>query len=198
MSELEKARIEVMKAVVYVQKTGKHGQGYSYASEADLIRVLRAAMVTNGLTICPVDVQVTDHHEAGKQRVTEAVITYAMRHVSGEEQRIAVLSSGADVGDKAAFKAMTGAEKYALRQAFLIPTGDDPEAEQVTPPRGLTADEQDAITKRVDGAGNQKDLMTIWDDYQLNEANDATDEQDAAVRGYFTQRRAALKGAQNA
>ena len=37
---------------------------------------------------------------------------------------------GADAGDKAPYKAMTGALKYALLQSFLLGTGDDPEDER--------------------------------------------------------------------
>ena len=40
-----------------------------------------------------------------------------------------VAGEGADVGDKAPYKAMTGALKYALLQSFLLSTGDDPEDE---------------------------------------------------------------------
>ena len=37
---------------------------------------------------------------------------------------------GADPGDKAPYKALTGALKYALLQSFLLATGDDPEDER--------------------------------------------------------------------
>jgi len=40
------------------------------------------------------------------------------------------VGTGADTGDKGAFKAMTGAEKYMLMKTFLISTGDDPEADE--------------------------------------------------------------------
>lgn len=40
------------------------------------------------------------------------------------------LGSGADMGDKAAFKAQTGALKYALKNAFLVPDEADPEADE--------------------------------------------------------------------
>ena len=39
------------------------------------------------------------------------------------------LGSGMDAGDKAIFKAQTGAIKYALRNAFLVPDDTDPENE---------------------------------------------------------------------
>jgi hypothetical protein len=46
---------------------------------------------------------------------------------SGEELTVRVAGEGADPGDKAPYKAMTGALKYALLQSFLLSTGDDPE-----------------------------------------------------------------------
>lgn len=42
---------------------------------------------------------------------------------------IASYGEGRDRGDKAPYKALTGALKYALIQTFLIATGDDPEHE---------------------------------------------------------------------
>ena len=49
---------------------------------------------------------------------------------SGEELTVRVPGEGADAGDKAPYKAMTGALKYALLQSFLLSTGDDPEDER--------------------------------------------------------------------
>ena len=49
---------------------------------------------------------------------------------SGEELSVRVAGEGADAGDKAPYKAMTGALKYALLQSFLLSTGDDPEDER--------------------------------------------------------------------
>src|SRR6202045_3796544 len=49
---------------------------------------------------------------------------------TGEEITAKVAGQGLDSGDKAPYKAMTGALKYALLQSFLIATGDDPEDER--------------------------------------------------------------------
>ena len=46
---------------------------------------------------------------------------------SGEELTLNMSGEGQDVGDKAIYKAISGAQKYALMKAFMIPTGDDPE-----------------------------------------------------------------------
>ena len=45
---------------------------------------------------------------------------------TGEEITAKVAGEGLDPGDKAPYKAMTGALKYALLQSFLLATGDDP------------------------------------------------------------------------
>jgi len=49
---------------------------------------------------------------------------------TGEFVNFQSVGSGSDSTDKAVYKAMTGALKYALLLGFLIPTGDDPENEK--------------------------------------------------------------------
>jgi hypothetical protein len=49
---------------------------------------------------------------------------------TAEEITVKVAGEGLDAGDKAPYKAMTGALKYALLQSFLLATGDDPEDER--------------------------------------------------------------------
>jgi len=50
---------------------------------------------------------------------------------SGETLPVFVfVGTGADTGDKGIYKALTGAEKYALMKTFLVSTGDDPEADE--------------------------------------------------------------------
>jgi hypothetical protein len=51
---------------------------------------------------------------------------------TGETLSFQSIGTGADSGDKAAYKAATGALKYALLTGFLIPTGDDPESDIAT------------------------------------------------------------------
>jgi hypothetical protein len=48
---------------------------------------------------------------------------------SGEILESTWPGEGQDNADKGCYKAITGAEKYALMKTFLIPTGDDPENE---------------------------------------------------------------------
>lgn len=210
MSELEKARIKVMESVGYVQKHGNNAQqNYRYASDADLLRVLRPAMVENGLTLTPSgidDAQITERRAANKQGhetinyITTAKVHFDLRHTSGEVQHVCVLAQGSDAMDKGAYKLMTGAIKYALRQSFLIETGDDPEkeADATEKRRALTDDEKDAIIGEVNRAASLDALKAAWENYSANEGQFTTEEADAEVRGYFTKRRTELKGAKNA
>ena len=64
-------------------------------------------------------------------RVARVFMACAFTDVnSGEEITARVAGEGLDMGDKASYKAMTGALKYALLQSFLLATGDDPEDER--------------------------------------------------------------------
>ena len=49
--------------------------------------------------------------------------------VTGWSETSTVVGEGFDKGDKAGYKAMTGALKYYLACTFLVATGDDPEKE---------------------------------------------------------------------
>ena len=64
--------------------------------------------------------------------MARVVMAYTFADVdSGEEIIAKVAGQGLDPGDKAPYKAMTGALKYALLQSFLLATGDDPEDERL-------------------------------------------------------------------
>ena len=126
----------VMNEVGYTQKTGtvQVGGGYKYASEADLIRALRPHMVANGLTMYMSHIDRFDTDHLGKSIRCDVICTYTMTHApSGEIILIQSIGSGVDNQDKAPYKAMTGAFKYALRETFVIETGNDPDESQDEP-----------------------------------------------------------------
>lgn len=118
----------------YVQKTGQM-QGpmrYTFAREGDFIAVLRPLMETHGVTVRPVEYQIVTNEpfERAKGGTSYRVVvlaTFELLHVSGDKAQVQTVGEGQDAGDKAFNKAMTGAMKYALRQSFLVETGDDPD-----------------------------------------------------------------------
>lgn len=140
---LVKAKLAVMSQVGYVQKQGKMqgGGSYTYAKEGDFIAAIRPEMIAAGLAFSPVSCELLDKTEIPRDKggFTFRVVvkrTFRLSHESGEFEDIVTVGEGMDVGDKACNKAMTAAKKYALREAFLIETGDDPDD---TPSQALAA-----------------------------------------------------------
>lgn len=132
-SHIAAALHQVMSKVSYVQKQGENDfHGYKYASEADLLRSLRPAMIEAGLMLIPSIHSVIECDENGN---TSIQIEYTLVHKSGEiwPEKIIAAGCGSDknkngVGDKGLYKALTGANKYLLFKLFQIETGDDPES----------------------------------------------------------------------
>lgn len=132
--QIAKALHEVMSSVSYVQKTGKNSfHNYRYAGEADLLGVLRPAMIEAGLLLIPSVEEVSSIDEHG---ITHVRISYTLMHKDGEvwPHKIIAAGCGGDrnkngVGDKGLYKAITGANKYLLFKLFQIETGDDPESD---------------------------------------------------------------------
>lgn len=151
--DIYQAMNDVMKEVGYVKKSGRmsgYGASYTFAGEGDLIAALRPACVEHGIVIHPLEMQqihqdsyITSNDK--NMNRTEVVLTYRFAHApSGSFCDVTVAGEGADTGDKSSNKAMTGAFKYALRQAFMIETGDDPD---VTPSDDGEQSKQDAPGK---------------------------------------------------
>lgn len=127
------ALLAVYKEVGYVQKKGRNqAQSYNYAGEKDFIEALRPAMIENGIIVYPsgvADKQVVEIRKGDKVNINvTATYCFTFVHVSSNTIIQAQVSGeGSDPLDKGSYKAMTGAYKYALRQTFMIETGNDPE-----------------------------------------------------------------------
>lgn len=132
MKQLISAVLQVMEEVNYVEKTGDISigrSGYTYASELDLLLALRPAMIKAGLVLIPtgIDIALSERYNNDKMHHVVTKNKFVLLHTSGEQLEIEVAGEGADNGDKAIPKALTGALKYAFRQTFAVPTGDDPD-----------------------------------------------------------------------
>jgi hypothetical protein len=136
IGKLTEAVCSVMAGFRGVEKSGKNSfHGYKYASDADILWMLKPLLAEHGLSVMLVSFAVINVGEIktnnGKtERLIDLCVTYRLSHKSGEWVLVQSPGSGQDPGDKAHYKAMTGALKYALRQTFAIPTGDDPEADE--------------------------------------------------------------------
>jgi len=123
----------VMTKVGYVQKKGVNDfHKYKFAGEANLLEVLRPALVEEGLILIPNQTEVSQPDIHGNTLVK---IEYTVAHKDGDvwPEKVVVFGSGNDknskggVGDKGLYKAVTGANKYFLFKLFQIETGNDPE-----------------------------------------------------------------------
>jgi len=105
--------------------------GYKYAGEEEIIEEVRPMLLKHGLMLIPSldgDARMDEHGN------THVVMSYTLAHVSGETiPNIRIPGCGNDrsskgvVGDKGTYKALTGANKYALMKLLMIATSDDPE-----------------------------------------------------------------------
>jgi len=130
--------VEVSKAVERIPKNGTNAfHGYKYAMEADVSETVRKELAGRGIVFVP-SVVSTSHREIqtakGKtdQLVTVVLTCKFTDAETGETVEFGAAGEGYDSGDKGLYKAITGAVKYALMKFFLIPTGDDPEADHRT------------------------------------------------------------------
>jgi len=126
----------VRRRIAYVQKRGHNErQNYSYVTAADIAGAVGDILSELGVIVVPrlesISHEPSRTGRAEVEHVARVVMAYTFMDVdTAEEITVKVAGEGLDAGDKAPYKAMTGALKYALLQSFLLATGDDPEEER--------------------------------------------------------------------
>jgi hypothetical protein len=130
---------KIMGEVGYVQKDARNDhQGYKYASAEAVLRKVNAACSREGVCIqsstelLKYDTRVKVNGKSENYALVRLTLHF---RYGGEDCSAQGLGEGADAGDKAIYKANTGAMKYALSSAFCISWGDDPEADSSTDQR---------------------------------------------------------------
>jgi phosphoribosyl-AMP cyclohydrolase len=148
-----------MKEIDAVTKKGRNeNQKYNYVRAADVANEVRTALVNNGIAFT---YDVSECRNWEKASNSGSMLNYCHIKVdclfidseSGESVTAGAVGWGMDSGDKAPYKAMTGALKYIMRMTFLIPDESDPENEKeespgrqiVKPPANLKA----ALTESI-------------------------------------------------
>ena len=126
---------EVMKEVKYIQKTGYNSfNNYKYATEADVNEKIREVLAERNVIMIPSVKNHSVREHVNRKGHTEYIVTVEVEFTlmdgeTGETIIFTTFGEGQDAGDKGTYKAITGAQKYALMKAFMIPTGDDPEGD---------------------------------------------------------------------
>lgn len=127
----------VMAGIKHVPKRGHNSfHNYDYATEADIADAVREGLAEQGVMIIP-NVESLSWRDvetkSGKQPIATMHVRFKVTDGS-EVLEFVMVGEGQDGGDKATYKAMTGAQKYMLLKLFLISTGDDPEADDKPQP----------------------------------------------------------------
>ena len=108
-------------------------QGFAFRGIDDVYNALHPILAKHGIFTTSEIVE-----ERSEERSTKAGglllyrilrVRYTFWAADGSSVTTEVMGEGMDSGDKAASKALAIAHKYALLQAFAVPTGDDPDAE---------------------------------------------------------------------
>lgn len=137
--------VEVQGEIGHIPKRGRNDHhNYNYVLAADVIDAARKHLAQrNVLLVSSVAGEATTY-PAGKGVVTNVPMLYRfIDGDTGETLEVPLAGSGFDTGDKGVYKAYTGALKYLLLGTFLVPTGDDPEAD------GRTDRDSDAPSERA-------------------------------------------------
>jgi hypothetical protein len=123
-----------MKDIDAVSKNGKNDiQKYSYVKSADVAHEARKALATHGIAFSYNVLEERHWDSVTKSGSNQFFCSLKVSceftdSESGESVNSTAIGWGSDTGDKAPYKAMTGALKYLLRMTFLIPDeAGDPE-----------------------------------------------------------------------
>ena len=138
MKKIAAKMIAVMRECSHIAKNGTNSiHGYTYATSADVLSKVNAALVEQGLAslVIPELISLEEVKTAKgsiEHLATVKVNITLIDRDSDESVLITGIGSGQDSGDKAVMKAQTAAVKYAYMLSLSISKGDDPEADTRT------------------------------------------------------------------
>lgn len=159
-------------------------QGYNFRGIDDVYNVVSPLLGTHGLCILPrmLSRTVTERETAKGGTLFYVVVDAEFDFVASEDgskHTVKTFGEAMDSGDKATNKAMSAAYKYALMQAFAIPTEGDNDADATTHEvagkkadtspkaiaarltRGVADGDASGAASYLSGLG-QKELDAIW------------------------------------
>lgn len=160
MTETRKLHAKLAEIVAEVSGVEKDGTNtfhkYSYTSAEAMLRALRGPLAARQIALLPsvTDLAERDITTAGGKTSTITTVRVSFTFVDGETGETHVCEwagQGDDPADKGLGKAYTNAIKTFLREVFLIPQGDDPEADTRT-------DERASERVHANGNGSPKKM----------------------------------------
>ena len=166
------ARSLLVEMGVLEKKGNNDFDHYKYFTEAQYKDVSNQLLTKAGLELKTTEIECFQYQQPNSKtpvgRIVKMLFTLTDTETGFYEESI-IRGEGLDRGDKAGYKAYTGAIKYYLANTFMIPTGDDPEKE--TP----TIDDENKtknISKRATDIKIQPKQIEIISKYYIGENMD--------------------------
>lgn len=166
-----KARKELVKMGTLEKKGKNTYDNYKYFTEAQYKDVANKIITEAGLELKTTEEDYFTYQAPNSKTPVGRIVT--MKFIltdmeTGFYEESIIRGEGLDRGDKAGYKAYTGAMKYYLANTFMVPTGDD--AEKETP----DASNSKGVTFKAKGNTEKKvlDLMTKMKDLVIDTNSD--------------------------
>ncbi len=161
LKNLATKMIHIMSDVEYIQKTGfNQFHKYKYATEADVAAAFAKAMQQHNVFMFSsvVERHCQSYQTRGNKESFLITVKLQVTFVdadSGESFTGIFFGDGSDPDDKGIYKAITGAQKYALMKTFLAETGDDPERDEASPPQQKTNIDKSKLITSLESKARQ-------------------------------------------
>ena len=172
---------KVLKEKGILQKGGKNSfDKYTYFSEAQYKQLFTELFSEHGLELKFNEVAYdtfsgTEKQSNGRMPKLEFEL---MDIDTGFGETTCITGEGIDKGDKAGYKAYTGALKYYLANTFMVATGDDPEkespAEKMNDKNTLMKATDKQIAYLKEHITNEEDLQNFLKKNKLKSLEDMT------------------------
>lgn len=160
LKNLSAKMLKIMADVEYIQKTGVNQfHRYKYATESDVSKSFSKAMRENNVFMFSsvLDRQCNSYKTRGNKDAFLVTIKLEVTFVdaeSGESFTSIFYGDGSDSDDKGVYKAITGAQKYALMKTFMVETGDDPERDNIELLKKDPEIDKEALMKSLESKAN--------------------------------------------
>ena len=157
------ARAIVMDLGFIAKDKTNANQGYAYLSEAGYKKIAVELLSKCGIEFKASTLSIEKFQGTDKQPFGRSVLMeFTLINIDNPEDReiSQFTGEGIDNGDKAIYKAYTGALKYFLAETFHLPTNDEPENDQNKP--GKTQQPKSAKYDNKKPVATKPGLIVEW------------------------------------
>lgn len=153
--KLHSKLVKVGQTVTHVEKDGRNDfHKYDFASANAVLAVIRKPLYAEGVSVTPSILSIEDREYTTSKGKASVVTTVTVKYTfvdseTGEREECVYAGRGDDNADKGLSKALTSAAKTFIIGAFLLPTGDDPEADRATDERAADRQTQAQAANRI-------------------------------------------------